>query len=351
MSLFEYENDSNLIKTLKQNIIKNRLPINANLFLTNKCNFKCLHCYVQSQKNMDDGSLSIIQWKKVLDILKQKGCISITFSGGEVLASDKFFDIYQYATCKNFHVTLITNISLLKPSHVELFKKNKPNNIIITIYGATNETYHKFCGVNGAWDRVSKNILLLKKLGINIQLQTVLNTVNYEELAKMKKFAEEQNLSFMVFRGINCEIDGNARPLQYQISVEQEIESFRIMNDGAYFLQTADGNVKMWELGYKKCFAGIANCYIDCCGNMFLCNHVSEPKYNILDIGFDYAWDKIYELRQTEIEIANDCSRCDNKNFCGKCTPLFKKLEASIGFPFADCSKILSIKDFLKREK
>lgn len=107
----------------------------------------------------------------------------------------------------------------------------------------------------------------------------------------------------------------------------------------------------MWNNGYKKCFAGIANCYIDCCGNMFLCNHSSDEKFNIIDLGFDSAWSQVYKIRQKEIETINACNSCSNKFFCGKCTPTFKKLEKSIGFPFPDCEKIEAIKKYLNMEE
>lgn len=350
MGLFESEHYSNPLDTLKKNIIENRIPISATLYLTNKCNFRCLHCYVQSQKNVDNGSLNVSQWKQIIDTLKQRGCISLMFSGGEVLASSKFLEIYSYACLHNFHVELITNLSLLKSFHIKLFLNNRPNSIIVTIYGSSNETYRKFCGVDGAWDIVRKNILLLKSYGINIRLQTVLNTINFHELVDMKKFALENKLPFTVFRNINCEIDGNARPLQYQISLQQEIESFKIMEDSKDFLAMVDNNFRMWERGFKKCFAGISYCYIDCCGNMFLCNHCTDSKFNVIEEGFDFAWKKMYEFRQKEIEVENICSSCPHKNFCGKCSPTFKKLKNAIGFPFPDCEKILQIKDYLKSE-
>lgn len=350
MSLFDLENSSDALSNLKKNIISQRIPINANIYMTNKCNFRCLHCYVQSQKNNDSNSLDARQWKEIIDILKEKGCLSITFSGGEILSSNKFIEVYEYAHDANFCISLISNISLLNQEHVRLFRDKKPYCIIITLYGTSNDTYGNFCGANKGWDIVEKNILLLKSYDINIQIQTVLNTINFHELKDMKQFADSNAIPFVAFRSINCEIDGNSRPLQYQISPKQEIESFEIMGDGDEFLQSVKNNVNMWDSDYKRCFAGLTNCYIDCQGNLFLCNHSSSEKYNILEHGFDFAWENMFRLRQAEIETVNACSSCANKNFCGKCTPTFKKLESSVGYPFPDCKKVSTIKDYLLRK-
>ncbi len=47
-------------------IIDNRIPINASVFLTNDCNFKCRHCYVQSLKNKSQYPLDIDRWADCL---------------------------------------------------------------------------------------------------------------------------------------------------------------------------------------------------------------------------------------------------------------------------------------------
>lgn len=349
MSLFDVDTIDTPLSELKKSIIKNRIPINANIFITNKCNFKCLHCYVQSHKNQDDGALSVNQWKKILNILKNKGCLSITFSGGEVLSSLKFLEIYEYAYSMNFKISIITNLSLLNKKHIEIFSQKRPVCIIVSLYGGSNDTYKKFCGINNGWDLVSQNIVKLNKYNINIQIQTVLNTINFSELKQMKEFAELNSISFFAFRNITCETDGNIRPLQYQISPQQEIESFEIMKDAPAFLQSIQKNADMWTSGYKLCFAGLTNCYIDCQGNLFLCNHSSNDKYSILDYGFDEAWRNILKIRKSEIEVKNECGNCKNKEFCGRCSPTFVKMKQGIGYPFPDCKNIYIIKNYLMK--
>lgn len=349
MSLFD--NNKGLLNELKNDIIQKRIPLNANLYLTNKCNFKCLHCYVQSIKNKDKGAINVSQWKKIIDELRKKGCISITLSGGEVLASEKFVEIYEYLYECNFSITIISNLSLLNKAQLECLTNKKPNKIITTLYGITEETYFNFCGVKNFCNIVKNNILEVHRRGINIQLQTVLNTINCSELSDMKLFAASNGIEFLVFRNIFCEINGDSKPLQYQITLEQELASYDILKDGTTFLQNAENNKSIiWKNGYKFCYAGIANCYIDCCGNMYLCNHSCNEKFNILEMGFDNAWNKIYLIRKKEIEKWNPCFDCNNKYLCGKCTPTFNVLKNSIGFPFEDCQKIEKIKEKLMEE-
>lgn len=332
---------------LKKYIVAQRIPINATIFLTNKCNFRCLHCYVQSQKNDDEEALNVEQWKNILGVLKERGCLYITFTGGEALVSEKFYEVYSYAYDLNFRITLMTNISLLKNKHLELFKEKPPYCITVTLYGTSDNTYEEFCGVNNIWNTVKRNILLLKKNNIIFKIQTVLNRINYPDLVSMKEFADEYEIPFRVYRNMKCEIDGNSRPLQYQVSIQQEIESYEILGDIQDYLNAVEQNKAKWKEGYKRCFAGITNCYIDCKGNMFLCNQSCDERFSILKNGFDVAWRNIYEVRKREIEVYNECVKCNNKELCGKCAPTYRKMNHAIGFPFPDCHKIEIMKRYL----
>ena len=60
-------------------IIDNRIPINASVFLTNDCNFKCRHCYVQSLKNKSQYPLSIDIWASILLYLEVKCLVRLIF--------------------------------------------------------------------------------------------------------------------------------------------------------------------------------------------------------------------------------------------------------------------------------
>lgn len=349
MNLENY--DSFFIEKIKDYVVKERMPINTIINLTNNCNFNCLHCYVQSQKNIDDHSLSVKEWKQIVDELKKRGCLYITFTGGEVLTSKKFVEIYEYAYALNFRITVMTNLSLLQEKHIQMFIKKLPYEITVTLYGSSNETYEKFCGKKNGWDIVKNNIILLKNNKIPFKVQTILNTINYSEIKTMKNFLDENGISFRVYRKMKSEIDGNNRPLLYQISVEQEIESYNIIGDKQQYKEIIKKNRQKWENGYKQCFAGLTNCYIDCGGNLFLCNQSCDFKFNILDYGFDVAWEKIYHIRRQEIELINKCGKCANREICGKCTPSFEKMRYTTECCMADCNRVKKIKKYLEDEE
>lgn len=325
---------------IRNKIIINRIPINASIFLTNNCNFKCRHCYVQSLKNRSPYPLEINEWNRLLRELKSNGCIYLTISGGEALSASNFLEFYRIAYDLNFQITVISNLSLLNNKHKMLFALKKPHKIIVSLYGFSDKTYSEFCGVQGIFERVIDNIEALHQMGINIELQTVINIINYNEIALMNDFANKNKLKMNFFRNITCEIDGNNRPLNYQISISQEIESYKTLHDEHNLIIAIKENTNMWNDGYKRCFAGLTNCYIDYQGNMFLCNHMQAIKVSLLKSDFKQCWDKIYEIRKEYIEKSNPCADCTKRSICGKCTPAFENITKHLSFPFSECHGI-----------
>lgn len=341
MSLFDVSDYTTGIENeIRNRIIVNRIPINASIFLTNNCNFKCRHCYVQSLKNRSQHPLEIDKWNELLRELKKNGCIYLTITGGEALSCPDFLEFYRIAYDLNFKITVISNLSLLNEEHKNLFVSKKPHKIIVSLYGFSDKIYSEFCGAQGVFERVIDNIEALHKMGINIQLQTVINTINYNEITLMNDFANKSKLKINFYRNITCEIDGNIRPLNYQISIAQELESYEILQDKPDLINAIKGNMGMWDDGYKRCFAGLTNCYIDYQGNMFLCNHMQGIKVSLLKSDFKHCWDKIYEIRKEYIEKRNPCFDCKKRTVCGKCTPAFENMTKSLSFPFPECNEI-----------
>lgn len=111
--------ENNFLKVLN----RRRFPIYANLQLTYKCNFKCLHCYQTPIKNLPKKELNIDEWMKIIDILKEQKTLLIHFTGGEVFTRKDFLDIYNYAYNNHFKIIISTNASLINDTIVDVFSE------------------------------------------------------------------------------------------------------------------------------------------------------------------------------------------------------------------------------------
>ena len=61
------------------------------------------------------------QVKQVVDILVDHGCLSIFYTGGEVLCRKDFAELYVYARKKGLLVSVLSNITMLTEEHIKLF--------------------------------------------------------------------------------------------------------------------------------------------------------------------------------------------------------------------------------------
>lgn len=330
---------TNAIKNeIAMTILKNRMPIHTTVTITNNCNFHCRHCYMSTLKDKNKN-ITKEDWNAILSILKLKGCISLTITGGEPLYSDYFLHIYEYAYSLNFKITIMTNLSLINNYILNIFKQKPPFQIIGTLYGVSNTTYKDFCFYKNGWNTIKENIENLLSMGINLKLQTILNKYNIVELEKIVDYVNAKKINFHAYRRMTCDITGNAYPKKYQITQQQIKYSYLILKDEKKRLANIEQNKELWKEGYKNCCAGISACYINSSGEMYLCNHYIENTFNINRLGFDECWNRISKLRKRIIECINECGRCKNNIYCGKCNPLFIHEKKKQGFPFEECNK------------
>lgn len=327
--------NSNIKKHISSVVLQNRVPIQSTLKITHVCNFKCLHCYINPLKK-PELNLSSMYWFDILQQLKENGCISLTLTGGEPLCHPEFSLIYEKAYNLNFKIIIMTNLSLINEELIRLFSVKPPFSIVGTLYGVSNDVYETFCLSKNAWDRVRNNIIALRGINSKLKLRTVLNSVNFHELAEMKDFCNMLDIPFHAYRKIGCDVNGSIDPKKYQISDLQIKESYEILDD---FDVANTAQEKLWENGYKFCCAGLSSCYINPQGEMYLCNHSPQHSYSINRFGFDFCWNEMYKLRKSIIEVENECSHCQWKMHCGRCNPIFTKEKEFTGFPFKDCKK------------
>lgn len=321
----------------------NRIPIYANLQLTYKCNFRCLHCYQTPLKNTKFDELSTDEWKQIIDILKDRQVIFIHFTGGEVLSRHDFLEIYSYAYDKNFKIGISSNVSLLSQPAIEMLKNKKPYKVAISIYGMTNETYRVFTG-SASYTRVKENIVQLKQCGINIFLKVIANKYNVGELLDAYKFANSNAIDFFSFFKINNFIDGDKTPVLLELDEEQ-----------VAFYQKEFGQLDKY-IKYKsenrveeKCTVGINIININPMGEMYLCECSQKNKWSLLKKGFEYCWEKVGLERDKEFEVDIECNKCNLRKYCNICPPLIKYRYGKLCKPEKECRYAQNVKRLVDR--
>ena len=158
-----------------------RYPLGGTIELTERCNMRCLHCYINQpvhQQAARASELTTIQAVDILDQAADAGCLFLTITGGEPLLRPDFAGIYKHARQRGMLVTLFTNGTLLTPAIADLLADWRLQSVEITLYGATRETYEKVTQIPGSYTRCLKGIELLLERSLPLSLKSVLQRLN-----------------------------------------------------------------------------------------------------------------------------------------------------------------------------
>ncbi|MEE0873586.1 MAG: radical SAM protein [Ruminococcus sp.] len=158
-------------------------PFTIGWGITNRCNFNCKHCNMDSGKAYED-ELSFDEACKLIDEFALYNVKNICFTGGEPLSRPDFFDICEYAIEKGIYVCLTSNGSLITD---EIINKHlyKFQLVRISIDGVDAEQHDSFRNKRGAYYKAMSSIKLMLKSGCNVGVVTCVSKLNFPQLEKI----------------------------------------------------------------------------------------------------------------------------------------------------------------------
>jgi radical SAM protein with 4Fe4S-binding SPASM domain len=316
--------------SLKAITQRERFPLRCTFELTDRCNLRCVHCYINQPAGSVEArssEMNTAQVMQLLDRLAEVGCLFITLTGGEVLLRPDFAQIYRYARQLGFIVTVFTNGTLLTPEIADLLAEMPPIGVEITLYGATQETYERVTGIAGSYERCLRGIRLLMERGVKLRLKTFVITINRHELPQMKTLAAQLGVEYRYDGIVLPRLDGNTSPMQYQLSLEQVVD----------IEQSEPEIVREWESLVNKngkkgrtemvytCGAGLNSFHVDSAGRISGCLSLRDPSFNLLEMDFQEAWTQLGKERELKRHLHTRCEDCTLGNLCDQC-PAWSKL-------------------------
>jgi radical SAM protein with 4Fe4S-binding SPASM domain len=151
--------------------------------ITAECNLRCLHCVVSADKKLE-GELSTEEAYRLINEWRTMGVRDISFSGGEPLLREDFFDLAKAAKMLGFNIQVASNGTLVTPSIAKDFK-NLDMSVQVSIDGSTADIYGKFRGRKDAFAQAVNAVDILLKAGIDIIIGTVVTKHNVDDLPDM----------------------------------------------------------------------------------------------------------------------------------------------------------------------
>ena len=312
------------------------LPIAGNFELTSRCNFNCpmwyVHMTTSQIKESGKRELTKDEWLNIARDAKDRGMIFVLLTGGEPLVREDFFDIYQGMKAMGLYISINTNGSLLSGETLDKFITDPPFRFNISLYGGSNETYRKMCGLP-KYNEVKDNIRKLRKAGIDVSLNLSITPFNCEDIEQIYKDAVELdvNVKATSYMYPSIRVNGEKYGCNNRLSAKQAAK-YSVLWDKIRF---SDKDFSQRALNMSKliverdgcpietdcgvtCRAGSSSFWMTWDGRMLPCGMMIEPVTYPLEVGFNKAWDQLREYT-SKIKSPSKCISCLYKNVCDVC--------------------------------
>lgn len=319
----------------------NHRPICGTFELSPLCNYNCKMCYVhQNEAQLREQGKTIRPpefWLELARQAKEEGVLYLLLTGGEPFLYKGFWELYEGLAKMGFVISINSNGSLIDETVVERLKENPPARINITLYGASDETYEKICGVKNGYTRTTRAIELLREAGISVKLNCSLTPSNAGDLEKVIRFAEEKELIVEVatymFPPIRLDEEMKGKNhrftpqemahydmcrIKYQRGEEMFQQYRNNIAEGIVPLPDNDNHCKGQEGGKIRCRAGRAIFWTTWEGNITPCGMMPIPSVSLEDKTFKEAWEQLAE-ETDKIRLAPECRDCENQKICHVC--------------------------------
>jgi len=171
-------------------------PFQVAFDITNKCNFRCLHCYNNSGENhLIDKELNdneaICFAKDIRDLKLQNFC----FCGGEpLLRFDLMCKMTKILSSATSKISVVSNASLFSREKAEKLESCGLKYVQFSLDGGTAQSYMKLRPHEGAFEKVLKSIVIAKHSGIDVSVSFIPTKYNVNELDDIVHMLIEQGV-------------------------------------------------------------------------------------------------------------------------------------------------------------
>lgn len=166
----------------------------AAIDITNKCNFRCLHCFNHSGEHKREMEMSDDEIVNVFNDIIDYQPDSICICGGEpLLRVDLVYKLCELVARKNNDIMLnmVSNGFLLNEEIAYDLKTKGLNLIQFSLDGANSKTHNWIRNNEFAYDHVIKAIKYAKKAGLEVGIACCPTKININELEQVVELCNQ----------------------------------------------------------------------------------------------------------------------------------------------------------------
>jgi heme b synthase len=312
--------------------------------VTRSCNLACVHCRASAERGPYPGELSKEECLRVIDEIASFSKPVIILTGGEPLLRSDVFDLARHGTERGLRMVMATNGTLINDKTIEEMKSSGIQRVSISLDGPDAESHDAFRKVKGSFEGSLRGIDMLKKGGIEFQINTTVTRVNLHSVPHILRLAVRvgavaHHIFLLVPTGRGKDLqDQGISALDYEKTLHWFYEQrgevplqlkatcaphyYRILRQRA---KKEGKKITPKEYGLdamtRGCLGGISFCFISHVGHVQPCGYLELDCGNVKETPFQKIWaeSKVFQnLRDTD-GYGGKCGRCEFRKVCGGC--------------------------------
>ena len=189
------------ISSIFKKVIIWAYPFSLTTETTNQCNLLCLECPTgNNSTSVPKGIMNFSTYKKVIDETKNYLIYQMLYLQGEPFLNADLFKMIKYSDDNKIYTSLSTNGHFLSPQDIQKIIQSELKRIIISLDGATQESYEKY-RVGGDLQKVISGIddliktkKQLKSIYPKVIIQFLVFSHNEHEISEIKKLCKKLNV-------------------------------------------------------------------------------------------------------------------------------------------------------------
>jgi radical SAM protein with 4Fe4S-binding SPASM domain len=321
-------------------------PFFALVDITRRCNLQCLGCRFHSSEmstpQTDPQTLQDISFdlfKKLCHELKAMHTHALILIGdGEPLLHRRIFDMISTAKASGFHITLVTNGTLLNRGVIQSLFDSQLDAVQVSLWASSTKEYEmNYPGVPlDFFKKVVESVTLMNSLKQKYRLPRPcvilhhpLNRHNFQKLETFVELALRakcDGVSFSPFYTWRGALSSSAlSPSEEQSlllslgKIEERLQSLRLSHNIGQTRTRYQIGKRVWQ--NIPCYIGWIHARIKTDGTILPCNRCDIPMGNIGATGFQEIWNgssyrNFRSQASTREGLASLSHRCDCEYCC-----------------------------------
>ncbi len=319
--------------------------------MTNRCNLRCKHCYIEAEDRSYKDELSTEEAKNFIYDLGRMKAPVLLFSGGEPLIRKDLFELGALAVEQGLRPVISSNGTLIDDEVARKIKETGFQYVGISLDGG-RKTHDEFRNLDGAFDLALRGVRACMNNGVKTGLRFTVNKYNQDDLPEVIDILETERIPrfcmyHLVYAGRGAEMaamDTTTREKRdildyvgrktlelHQKGVEVEILTTDNHADGIYLLnyirkhdpQRAEEVISLLKM-HGGCSAGTKFANVDPRGNVHPCQFWQDYTVgNVREKPFSQIWmsddELMVKLREKEKHVTGKCGECNYKSLCSGC--------------------------------